>query len=158
MWSMPSRRLVLSLTRHLSHDKFMWHLGVGQHVTALFKYQGCYIDTATFLNFMSCRKRSNKNICMYIKGSASSKILYPAYIFQLSLKIFIQLDLNQTELQVQICPVVKQWRSVEVSGSCFVTSVQPHRAANTEFSPFLWLMCLLILGWNECFLQFSQKR
>ncbi len=74
MWSMPSRRLVLSLTRHLSHDKFMWHLGVGQHVTALFKYQGCYIDTATFLNFMSCRKRSNKNICMYIKGSASSKI------------------------------------------------------------------------------------
>ena len=35
--------------------------------------QSSYIDTATFLNFMSCRC-SNKNICMHIKASASSKI------------------------------------------------------------------------------------
>ena len=35
--------------------------------------QSPYIDTATFLNFMSCRC-SNKNICMHIKASASSKI------------------------------------------------------------------------------------
>lgn len=59
---------------------FIWHLWVGQHVIALFKEQSSYSDTANFLNFMSCRRCSNKNICMYIKARASSKISPLYYI------------------------------------------------------------------------------